>query len=147
MTHPTKPISPLRRRMSEDVTLRKLSPQTQASCIRAVVNFTRFFARSPDTATPEDLRRCQLLLVDTGISSIMLNATITASQFFFGVTLDRADATTKMSAVREPRTLPAVLSREDVARLIDAAGKPTPTATAWPHPAVSSLEACQAPAR
>jgi site-specific recombinase XerD len=54
----------------------------------------------------------------------MLNATITALRFFFGVTLDRAEAMAKMSPVREPRTLPVVLSREEVARLIDAAGKP-----------------------
>jgi integrase/recombinase XerD len=124
MTHDTKPISPLRQRMLEDMTLRKLAPQTQASYIRAVVKFTRFFGRSPDTATAEDLRRYQLHLVDNGTSSIMLNAAITALRFFFGVTLDRADAVAKMSPVREPRTLPVVLSREEVARLIDAAGKP-----------------------
>ena len=124
MTHNTRPISPLRQRMIEDMTLRKLSPQTQAAYIRAVINLTRFLARSSDTVTPEDLRRYQLHLVDTGTSSNMLNATITALRFFFGVTLDRADAMTKMSSVREPRTLPVVLSREEVARLIDAAGKP-----------------------
>jgi len=124
MTHSTKPISPLRQRMLEDMALRKLSPQTQASYIRAVVKFSGFFGRSPDTATPEDLRRYQLYLVDTGISNVMLNATITALRFFFQVTLDRADALAKMSPVREPRTLPVVLSREEVARLIDAAGKP-----------------------
>jgi integrase/recombinase XerD len=124
MTHSTKSISPLRQRMLEDMALRKLSPQTQASYIRAVVNFSGFFGRSPDTATPEDLRRYQLYLVDTGISNVMLNATITALRFFFQVTLNRADALAKMSPVREPRTLPVVLSREEVARLIDAAGKP-----------------------
>ena len=51
----------------------------------------------------------------------MLNGTITALRFFFGVTLDRADAMAKMSPVREPRKLPVVLSREEVARLIAAA--------------------------
>lgn len=91
---------------------------------RAAVNLTRFLGRSPDSATPEELRRYQLHLVDTGTSAIMLNRTITALRFFSGVTLDRADVTTKMSAVREPRRLPVVLSREEVARLIDAAGTP-----------------------
>jgi integrase/recombinase XerD len=104
--------------------LRKLAPQTQASYIRAVVKFTRFFGHSPDTATPEDLRRYQLHLVETGTSSIMLNAAITALRFFFGVTLERPDALAKMNPVREPRTLPVVLSREEVARLIEAAGTP-----------------------
>jgi hypothetical protein len=57
MTHDTKPISPIRRRMLEDMTLRKLSPKTQATDIRAVINFTRFIKRSPDTASAEDLRK------------------------------------------------------------------------------------------
>jgi integrase/recombinase XerD len=124
MTHNTKPISSLRQRMLEDMMLRKLSPQTQAAYIRAVINLTRFLDRSPDTATAEDLRRYQLHLVETGISRISLNHTITALRFFFAVTLDRAEAMSRMSSVREPRKLPVVLSREEVARLIDAAGKP-----------------------
>ena len=124
MTHSTKTISPLRQRMTEDMTLRTLSPKTQRYYIRAVFQFTRFLGRSPDTAAPEELRRYQLHLVEAGTSSIVLNRTITALRFFFGVTLDRADATAKMSTVREPRRLPVALSREEVARLIEAAGKP-----------------------
>ena len=124
MSHTTKPISPLRQRMIEDMALRKLAPKTQSNYLRAVINFTCFLGRTPDTATPEDLRRYQLHLVNTGISSISLNGTITALRFFFGVTLERPEALAKMSTVREPRKLPVVLSREEVARLIDAAGKP-----------------------
>jgi len=124
MSHTTKPISPLRQRMIEDMALRKLAPKTQSNYLRAVINLTCFLGRSPDTASPEDLRRYQLHLVETGISSIMLNHTITALRFFFGVTLDHAEVMARMSSVREPRKLPVVLSREEVARLIDAAGKP-----------------------
>ena len=68
MTHNTKPISPLRQRMIDDMTLRKLAPQTQSAYIRAVKNFTHFFGQSPDTASAEDLRRYQLHLVKQGIS-------------------------------------------------------------------------------
>jgi integrase/recombinase XerD len=124
MTHNTKSISPLRQRMIDDMMMRKLSPSTRSKYLRAVINFTRFLGRSPDTASPEDLRRYQLHLVNTGTSSISLNAAITALRFFFGVTLDRPDALAKMSPVREPRKLPVVLSCEEVARLIDAAGTP-----------------------
>ena len=120
----SKPISPLRQRMLEDMALRKIAPQTQSHYLRAVINFTRFLGRAPDTASPEDLRRYQLHMVETGTTSIMLNATITALRFFFAVTLDRAEAMAKMSSVREPRKLPVVLSREEAARLIEAAGKP-----------------------
>ena len=124
MSHTAKPVSPLRQRMIEDMALRKLAPKTQSNYLRAVINFTCFLGRSPDTASPEDLRRYQLHLVETGTSSIMLNHTITALRFFFGVTLDHADVMARMCTVREPRKLPVVLSREEVARLIDAAGKP-----------------------
>jgi len=124
MTQTTKPISPLRQRMIEDMRMRKLSDTTQSVYIRAVVNFTRFLGRSPDTATAEHLRRYQLHLVETGISRIRLNATITALRFFFAVTLERPEALSKMSTVREPRRLPVVLSRAEVARLIAAAGNP-----------------------
>ena len=124
MTHTTKPISPLRQRMLEDMALRKLAPKTQSNYLRAVINFTCFLGRSPDTASPEDLRRYQLHLVETGTSSIMLNGTITALRFFFGVTLDHAEVVARMSSVREPRKLPVVLSCEEVARLIEAAATP-----------------------
>jgi site-specific recombinase XerD len=110
--------------MIEDMALRKLSPKTQSNYLRAVIKLTCFLGRSPDTATAEDLRRYQLHLVETGTSSISLNGRITALRFFFGVTLDRAEAMAKMSTVREPRTLPVVLSCEEVARLIEAADKP-----------------------
>jgi hypothetical protein len=68
MTHSNQSISPLRQRMIDDMTLRKLSPKTQAAYLRAVVRFTRFFGQSPDLASPEDLRRFQLDLVETGVS-------------------------------------------------------------------------------
>lgn len=116
----SKSISPLRQRMIEDMTLRKLAPKTQSGYIRAVKNYTQFLGRAPDTSTAEDLRRYQLHLVSTGTSNITLNATITALRFFFGVTLDRSNAVDKMSFVHEPRKLPAVLSTEEITRLLDA---------------------------
>lgn len=114
-------ISPLRQRMIDDMTMRKLNPKTQANYLRAVKNFTRFFGRSPDLAEPEDLRRFQLHLVEQGVSSTTLNATITGLKFFFGVTLDRPSALKKMSPVRKEQKLPQVLSVDEVTRLLKAA--------------------------
>src|SRR5918996_287839 len=116
-----KAISPLRRRMIEDMTIRKLAPKTQASYIRAVSNFTAFLGRSPDQASAEDLRRYQLHLAARGVSVPSQNATVTALRFFFTVTLGRSRVTDRMPFVREPRRLPVVLSPEEVARLLDAA--------------------------
>ena len=55
MTQPNNVVSPLRQRMIEDMTLRKLAPRTQQAYIRAVVNLTRFLGRSPDTADAEHI--------------------------------------------------------------------------------------------
>ncbi len=122
MSQSTKPISPLRQRMLDDMRLRKFSPQTQSGYIRAVVNFTRFLGRSPDTAEAEDLRRFQLHMVEQGISSTTLNATISGLKFFFAVTLDRPEAMKQMRHVYEPRKLPEILSLEEVTRLLENAG-------------------------
>jgi integrase/recombinase XerD len=122
MTQSTKTISPLRQRMIDDMTLRKLSPQTQIGYIRAVKNFTRFFGQSPDMATAEDLRRYQLHLVQHGTSSGMLNTTLTGLRFFFEVTLDRPGAMKHTSHVHQPRKLPVILSAEEVTKLLQAAG-------------------------
>jgi len=120
MDRSTPGITPLRQRMLEDIHLRKLEPKTQASYVRAVRRLAVFLERSPDTATAEDLRRFQLHLVDQGTSPITLNATITGLKFFFDTTLNRGELITKMSPVRVPQTLPVVLSREEVARLLAA---------------------------
>ena len=92
MSQSTKPISPLRQRMLDDMRLRKLSPKTQSGYIRAVVNLTRFLKRSPDTAEAEDLRGYQLHLVEQGTSSGSVNANISGLRFFFEVTVDRPGA-------------------------------------------------------
>lgn len=124
MTQITHPVSPLRQRLIDDMRLRKLAPKTQSGYIRAVKNLALYLGHSPHTATPEDLRNFQLHLVNRGASSITLNNTITALKFFFGTTLDRPDAISKMERVRVSRKLPVVLSREEAARLITAADKP-----------------------
>ncbi len=108
--------------MIEDMTMRKLSPKTQSTYIRTVRKLAQFLGRSPDTATAEELRCFQLHLVEHGVSSITLNATITGLRFFFEVTLNRHDALTMMDRVYEPRKLPVILSIEEVTCLIEAAG-------------------------
>jgi integrase/recombinase XerD len=120
MNDSTREISPLRQRMLEDMRLRKLAPHTQASYVRAVRRLAGYLRRPPDTATVEDLRNFQLHLVDRGTSPITLNATITGLKFFFDVTLDRSELMSKMKPVFMPRTLPVVLSREEVSALIAA---------------------------
>ena len=121
MTHNNQPVSPLRQRMIDDMTLRKLHLKTQTGYLRAVKRFTRYLTRSPDSASAEELRAFQMHLVETGVSSSTINATIRGLRFFFETTLDRPQALKQMSTVRVPERLPLVLSAQDVARLLSAA--------------------------
>jgi len=117
-------ISPLRRRMIEDMTVRNFASDTQRNYIRAVKNLTVFLGRSPDTAMADDLRRFQLHLTDTGVRPPTINGTVSALRFFFSVTVDRADVTKPLTFVAEPRKIPNVLSPEEVARFLEAAPGP-----------------------
>ena len=58
--------SPLRQRMTEDMTVRGFTAGTQRGNIRAVRDFTAFLGRSPDSAGAEDLRRYQLAMRSRG---------------------------------------------------------------------------------
>lgn len=121
MDESTTNVSPLRQRMTEGMRMRRLEPKTQTAYLRAVRKLAAFLKASPDTATAEDLRRFQMHMVDGGASPITLNATISGLKFFFDITLDRRQLMAKMQPVHVPRTLPVVLSREEVSRLICAA--------------------------
>jgi integrase/recombinase XerD len=114
-------ITPLRRRMIEDMSVRHFASKTQHDYIRAVMKLARFLGRSPDTATHEDLRRFQLQLTENRAGAPIINSTVSALRFFFTVTFDRADAARHLTFVHEPRKLPVVLSPEEVARLLEAA--------------------------
>ncbi len=120
----TKPISPLRQRMINDMTVRNFVPDTQREYIRAVKNLTVFLQRSPDTATAEDLRAFQLHMTGTGVRPPTINSTVTAMRFFFKVTVDKPETTRHLVFVYEPRKLPRILPPEDVLRLLEAAPNP-----------------------
>jgi integrase/recombinase XerD len=113
-------MSPLRRRMIEDMTVRNLSPATQRSYVHAVSKFSRYFNRSPDRLGLEDVRAFQVHLVSTGISWPALNQTVCALRFFYGVTLDHREIPERIPYAREPRRLPVVLSAEEVVAFLEA---------------------------
>jgi site-specific recombinase XerD len=106
-------ISSLRRRMIEDMSVRKFGEKTQHDYLRQVETFAHFLGRSPDTATAEDLRRYQVHQTETGVQPPSVNSSAVALRFFFTVT-----------RVHYPRRLPRVLSPEEVGRLIEAAPGP-----------------------
>ncbi len=89
-------ISPLRRRMIEDMAIRKriredgLAPKTQHDYVQRVKDFATFLGRSPDTAKSEEVRSFRLHLASSGAGTPKINATVSALRFFFNVTLDCA---------------------------------------------------------
>ncbi|SDR14699.1 Site-specific recombinase XerD [Rhizobiales bacterium GAS113] len=118
---PDEAMSPLRRRMIEDMTIRNMAPKTQHDYVQRVKNFAEFLGRSPDTASFEDVRRYQLHLTASGVGVPTLNQTVSVLRFFFKVTLKRYDIVEHTAFINEPRKLPVVLSPQEVARLLDAA--------------------------
>ena len=113
-------MSPLRRRMIEDMTIRNLSPETQQSYLRAVARFSEHFGRSPDRLGVEDVRAYQVHLTSQGVAWASLNQTVCALRFFFGVTLGRSEMPELIAYARVPRRLPVVLSCEEVVRFLEA---------------------------
>src|ERR1700741_1652868 len=119
-----KPISPLRRRMIEDMTVPNFLEKTHNDYIRHVRTFTAFLGRAPDTAAPEDLRLFQLHQTQIGVRAPSINGSVGALRFFLSVTLARPEMGRPLTFVREPRRIPVVLSLEEIARLLEAAPGP-----------------------
>ncbi|MEL7446679.1 MAG: site-specific integrase [Pseudomonadota bacterium] len=113
--------TPLRERMIEDMRIHGMGDKAQKAHIRAIKDFAGFLKRSPDTATPDDLRAYQLHMTDTGVSPTTYNARIMALRFLFGKTCGREEMKKYMQFRTQPRKLPTVLSLEDVSEILAAA--------------------------
>src|SRR6202041_928302 len=117
---PATPISALRQRLIDDMNMRRFSRETQRNYIRDVGRFATFVGRSPDTATAEDLHRFQVEQREAGVPVPTMNSIVSALRFFFTNTLDRPDLARRLVRVMHPRKMPAVLSPDEVARLLNA---------------------------
>ena len=124
-SHPSqRPVSALRERMIEDMTVRSFNEDTRRDYVRHVRSFAVFIGRSPDTATAEELRLFQLHQTQSGMQPPSINSAVSALRFFFMVTLDRPDLARRLTVVPYPRRIPAVLSVEEVTLLLRAATAP-----------------------
>jgi integrase/recombinase XerD len=118
----TSTVSPLRQRMIEDMTARKLCAGTQRGHIHSCKRFAAFLKRSPDTATAEDIRLFQLHLTETGTSICNRNRIMTGLKFLLRVTLRRLDLAAEIYHIREPQKIPLVMSQDETRRLLAVAG-------------------------
>src|SRR5271169_4092839 len=102
-----RPVSPLRARMIEDMTVRGFNERTRGHYVRHVRAFAAFIGRSPGTATAEDLRLFQLHQTQIGMQPPSINGAVSALRFFFTVTLDRPD---ELALVRSAPSVPRDLT-------------------------------------
>jgi site-specific recombinase XerD len=116
-----QPITPLRQRMIEDMTIRRLKERTQDFYQRAVAKYAQHFRTSPGELDYEHVRRYQLHLVQSGWKPGYVNHTMSALRFFYKVTMGRHDALEMIALAKEPKKLRQVLTPEEVVRLIEAA--------------------------
>jgi site-specific recombinase XerD len=107
--------------MIEDMNARKLGAHSQRSHISSCRRFAAFLMRSPDTATPDDVRGFQLHLAETGMSICNRNRIMTLVKFLFRVTLRRLDLTAEIYHLREPQKIPQVMSPDETRRLLAVA--------------------------
>ncbi len=113
-------MTPLRQRLLEDMCIRNLARNTQATYLLQVATFARHFARSPELLGPSEVRAYQIHLLNVrklAPSSIAIAAA--ALRFLYGVTLKRDWAREGIPLPKKPHTLPVILSREEVARLLE----------------------------
>ena len=114
-------VSPLRQRMIEDMNARKLGKHSQRSHIHSCKRFAAFLKRSPETATPDDIRRFQLHLIESGLSICNRNRIMTGVKFLVRVTLRRLDLAAEIYHLREPQKIPQVMNPDETRRLLAVA--------------------------
>jgi site-specific recombinase XerD len=113
-------MTPLRQRFVDDLRLRNYSPQTIKAYVAGVARLAKHFGRSPDQLGTEEVRAFQLHFVGLRVSWSLFNQTVCALRFFYGVTLGRPEQVPFIPFGKRPKTLPCVLSPDEVLRLFES---------------------------
>jgi site-specific recombinase XerD len=104
--------------MIADMSARNLGPASQTSHLRACKRFAAWLGRTPETATPDDVKHFQQYLIESGMSICTRNQTMTGVKFLFRVTLRRHDLAAEIFHLKEPVRVPLVLSQKEIKRIL-----------------------------
>ena len=123
-------MTPLRQRMLDDMRVRNLSPLTQTSYLEHVARFARHFHTSPEALGPANIRAYQVYLTTKKqLAPSTIVVTIAALRFLYSVTLKRDWAVeTVLPLSKRPKTLPVILSADEVQQFLAAVVHPKPRA-------------------
>jgi site-specific recombinase XerD len=116
-------MTALRQRLIEDMQVRNYSPRTVEAYVAAVAKLAKYFMKSPDELTNEELRGFQVHLLSVKASWSQFNQIVCGLRFFYRTTLGRAEVVAMLPYGKKAKTLPVVLSVEEVAQLL-ATAKP-----------------------
>lgn len=120
-----KPVSPLRQRMMEDMDLKGFSVKTQMSYVRSVSALAKFYGRSPDTLSDEELRAYFVhLKCKRKLARQTVTIALSGIKFFYETTLKRDFSVTGIPKPKRRKHLPVVLSRNEVRAILDKIEKP-----------------------
>jgi integrase/recombinase XerD len=109
-------MTPLRKRMIEEMQIRNFAPGTQAAYLLQVTQFARHFGKPPDVLGGEEIRAYQLYLTqEKKLASPTITVAVSALRFLYKVTLRRAwNFDEIIPAPKTPKKLPVILSPEEV---------------------------------
>ena len=114
-------VTPLRKRMIEDLEIRNRSSETIRAYVHAVAQFAAYFGRSPETLGLEEIREYQLHLIrDKQRAAATLNIVVAALRFLYSNTLQKDWMVEKIPYAKTPKKLPTVLGQKEILRLFDA---------------------------